>query len=489
MVSSSVSVSVLGVCAGLLIGGAQGAYAPDQILSLPGWEGELPSKQYSGYLNVTSTTHLHYWLVESESNPSSAPVVVWFNGGPGCSSLDGFFYEHGPFEIDTEDYSVLTLRPYRWSSIANVLYIESPVGVGFSYSDDEDYRLSDDKAAADNMAALEFFYSLYPEYLSNKLFITGESYAGIYVPTLAEAIVNADAAGVYTGAKLTGIAVGNGCTGTEIGICGSGPQGTYYEWSYLLGTAFIHQDLKNSINAACDWEAAKENEDGALSLQCLRLLDAASAEIGHVDLYNIYGDCVSSTCPYGKPGMLHSKIPNRPPYVASDGRRLQRIIPHGPDACIDSAAASGYLNQPAVWDAIHVRDPGFCWSVCSTPQGWTYKSTRTNLPANTYPLLVSNINVIVFNGDWDACVPYTDNEAWTENMGYPVKEGWHAWTYTSAEGNENQVAGYAVNYDVSALGNGSFEFLTIRGGRHEVPESAPAQAMEMLTRIINGDEF
>lgn len=87
------------------------AYAPDEILSLPGWNGALPTKQYSGYLNVSST-HLHYWLVESEGSPATDPVIIWFNGGPGCSSLDGFVYEHGPFEFTAD--GTLSPRPYRW---------------------------------------------------------------------------------------------------------------------------------------------------------------------------------------------------------------------------------------------------------------------------------------------------------------------------------------------------------------------------------------
>ena len=91
---------------------ASAAYAPDEILSLPGWEGKLPSKQYSGYLNV-STTRLHYWFVESENDPANAATVLWFNGGPGCSSLDGYIYEHGPFEVSS-DFKTLTLREYRW---------------------------------------------------------------------------------------------------------------------------------------------------------------------------------------------------------------------------------------------------------------------------------------------------------------------------------------------------------------------------------------
>ncbi|RYH25297.1 hypothetical protein EON65_15590 [archaeon] len=89
------------------------AYAPDEIVSLPGWNGALPSRQFSGYLNLTSGTHLHYWLVESENNPATDPTVVWFNGGPGCSSLDGFVYEQGPFEI-TSDGTKLSPREYRW---------------------------------------------------------------------------------------------------------------------------------------------------------------------------------------------------------------------------------------------------------------------------------------------------------------------------------------------------------------------------------------
>ena len=72
------SVVALLIATGLVL--AQGAPAQDEILSLPGWKGSLPSKQYSGYLNV-SDTRLHYWLVESETNPADAPTILWFNGG------------------------------------------------------------------------------------------------------------------------------------------------------------------------------------------------------------------------------------------------------------------------------------------------------------------------------------------------------------------------------------------------------------------------
>jgi hypothetical protein len=478
---------------------ANAAYDADEILSLPGWDGSLPSKQYSGYLDASSGSKMHYWLVESENDPATSPTVLWFNGGPGCSSLDGFIYEHGPFVVSS-DAQTLTLREYRWNLLVNMLYIEAPVGVGFSYSETGDYKCDDDRTALENYEAVQSFFEKFPEFKTNKFFITGESYAGVYVPTLAEAIVNGQKEGSYTGARLTGIAAGNGCSGTEVGICGNGPQGTYYEWQYLLQTAFIATSLKNSVNSECDWEAAAANKADALSAKCVQLLNQASAEISNVNLYDIYGDCVSDDGCSGsdsKQGSFETtgKIPARFNYEVADlaeagaTRRLARIIPHGPEACIDSKAASAYLNQPAVMKAIHVRDPGFCWGVCNSAPGWSYQSTRTNLPANTYPLLVSQLQVVIFNGDWDACVPYTDGEGWTGGMGLPVSSSWHPWTYTSIAGNANQVAGYATAYDVSALGSGSFEFVTVKGGRHEVPESAPAQAFELLTRLIEGTKF
>ena len=163
----------------------------DEITALPGWEGEdgskdLPSAQFSGYLTA-GTSKLHYWLVTAEENPEDAPTALWLNGGPGCSSLDGFVYEMGPFEIDSNNN--LSLRPYRWNKNVNMLYVEAPVGVGFSYSTDDNYKCDDDRTADENMIAVEDFYSKFPQLKANGFFITGESYAGIYVPTLAEAIV------------------------------------------------------------------------------------------------------------------------------------------------------------------------------------------------------------------------------------------------------------------------------------------------------------
>lgn len=100
------------------------------------------------------------------------------------------------------------------------------------------------------------------------------------------------------------------------------------------------------------------------------------------------------------------------------------------------------------------------------------------------------MHVVIYNGDWDACVPYTDNQAWTAGMGFPTVSPWHPWMYEKNFDGEmsSQVGGYATVY---APPNSAFNFtfITIRGGRHEVPETAPDKALDMLDHLLTGKPF
>jgi carboxypeptidase C (cathepsin A) len=109
------------------------AYTPealqDQITSLPGAEKlNIPFNQFSGYLTVDGTKNMHYWMVESEGNPATDPINFWTNGGPGCSGLIGFMTEQGPLRPN-EDLT-LSLNEYAWNKVSNMVFIESPCGVG-----------------------------------------------------------------------------------------------------------------------------------------------------------------------------------------------------------------------------------------------------------------------------------------------------------------------------------------------------------------------
>ncbi|RHZ41286.1 hypothetical protein DYB31_010032, partial [Aphanomyces astaci] len=146
---------------------------------------------------------MFYWLVESESNPSTDPLVLWLNGGPGCSSLSGFFTELGPFVVQS-DLSVKR-NPYAWNRKANMVFLDSPAGVGFSQPLLNASEYHDDVTAARSREFLKQFLELYPQYKNRDFYITGESYAGMYIPFLVHKLVTDPVENLH----LTGFAIGN----------------------------------------------------------------------------------------------------------------------------------------------------------------------------------------------------------------------------------------------------------------------------------------
>lgn len=147
-ISSAILLTFLGLSA------VFGVRPADKVESLPD-VGPLPSNWYSGYLNVTDSKSLFYVFVESESETAKTdPLIVWFNGGPGCSSLIALFQRHGPFVIDDGE-SIIKPNPFPWTKRNNILYVESPAGVGFTYTTTDDDRSHNDMThSEDSFAAL-----------------------------------------------------------------------------------------------------------------------------------------------------------------------------------------------------------------------------------------------------------------------------------------------------------------------------------------------
>ena len=197
---------------GLLLGsllwtGAVAPFSPDLIQphSLPNVNFQVRFKQYSGFLDASVTHKFHYWLTESQGSPATDPLILWLSGGPGCSSVDGLLQELGPFYPHANGARV-DENPYTWSKLGNVLYIESPAGVGFSFATDGNLTTSDDQTARDNYGALISFLNKFQEYRGRPLYITGESYAGVYLPTLAVLL----AKDKQNFPNFKGMAIGNG---------------------------------------------------------------------------------------------------------------------------------------------------------------------------------------------------------------------------------------------------------------------------------------
>jgi len=161
----------------------------DLVTTLPGLNFYYSSSfvQFSGYLYVDDDEQkqqqaIHYWYVESTRDPKKDPVILWTNGGPGCSGLLGFGTEFGPFYFQGD--GSLALNPHTWNSVANIIYIEQPVGVGFSFSThpERDYITGDEKAKLDNFRVIREFFKRFPERQGNDFYIASESYGGHYIP-------------------------------------------------------------------------------------------------------------------------------------------------------------------------------------------------------------------------------------------------------------------------------------------------------------------
>ncbi|KAG2355101.1 peptidase S10 serine carboxypeptidase [Suillus spraguei] len=174
-------------------------------------------QQYSGYIDITDDKHLFFWFFESRSSPEYAPLMLWLNGGPGSSSSVGLLFEVGPCSIADEGAGT-TFNPHSWNTHANIIFLDQPVNVGYSYSDDGSVVDSSPVAGKDVYAFMQLFLSRFPKYATQPFHITTQSYGGIFGPNIANVIftqnqklrLSPDANIVKI--KLASIMLGNGMT-------------------------------------------------------------------------------------------------------------------------------------------------------------------------------------------------------------------------------------------------------------------------------------
>ncbi|KAF8895695.1 alpha/beta-hydrolase [Gymnopilus junonius] len=143
----------------------------------PSWSGLMP---ISGAEN--ETRKLFFWFWPANNPTDTKDLIFWTNGGPGCSSLEGFLQENGPISWSWGQ-SAPTPNPWSWTNLSHVLWVEQPVGTGFSQGAPN--ISNDDELAAQVMGFLQQFLEVFSELKGNNLWVTGESYAGFYVPYIA----------------------------------------------------------------------------------------------------------------------------------------------------------------------------------------------------------------------------------------------------------------------------------------------------------------
>lgn len=183
-------------------------------------------KSYSGYFTVNKSynSNLYFWFFPSLSNPKNDPIILWLQGGPGATSLIGLFAENGPFTVKNK--KGLKLRKYAWTNTHSVIYIDNPVGTGFSFTNGG-YAQNETQVGADLYNALIQFFTLFPDLQKNEFFVSGESYAGKYVPAIAYTIYKNNPAAKLK-INLQGISIGNGLSDPE-------HQLQYSDYLYQIG--------------------------------------------------------------------------------------------------------------------------------------------------------------------------------------------------------------------------------------------------------------
>jgi len=225
------------------------------------------------------------------------------------------------------------------------------------------------------------------------------------------------------------------------GVANSAADDLTVRIDFLYGHGIISRKLYGNIIAACTTKPP--------TAQCNTLKSDAYNHMNDIDIYNLYADCYH-----------------------------QRGGVSGVPPCTDAYFSTSYLNLPTVKTAIHVN-PSITWAICSDPVNSSYNRTSASMIPIHKALLANNIKVLIYSGDADFSVPYTDSEYWTSvQMGLTPTREWQPWFFTDAEG--QQVAGFVTDYQ------GGLTFATIKGAGHMVPQYAPQPSYVFFQKTLAG---
>ncbi|XXG61047.1 hypothetical protein AAC387_Pa04g2800 [Persea americana] len=309
--------------------------------------------------------------------------------------------------------------------MANIIFLESPGGVGFSYSNTtSDYELGggDNRTAQDSITFLVNWLARFPQYKNRDFYITGESCAVLYVPQLALSILEYNKITNQAVINLQGIAIGNALIDHETYTSGSDD----FYWTHALIPDEIHQGIISN----CNFTPGVPD-----SSACDNYQNQAGDAMGDVYRYDIYAPYCTSP-------------PSPNPY--SDV---------GFDPCSDNYIHS-YLNLPQVQKALHAN-----------------LSALNDRPTTILPviqqLMASQIRVRIYSGDVDGVVPVTYTRYSINAMNLTIETPWYPW-YTQKE-----VGGYVVGYQGLA-------FVTVRFSGNFVPRYQPARSLTVFSSFLQG---
>lgn len=422
-------------------------------VSLDGWN----RTSYSGFFQTEAAKDMFFWYFPTQNDNPNAPLLIWLQGGPGGSSMFGLFAEMGPFTLDAE--LKLVPNPDSWNTDYGMLFIDNPVGAGFSHTTDKDGYCTDTKdcVARNLYSLLQQFYQTFPDQLESELYITGESYGGHYVPAMGAYIheqnikEGADRKGALI--PLAGIAVGDG-------------------WIDPVNMIPGYPNMVFNMGMADDSEKAKIQDYCDRSVALINKGDMAGA-------FNVWDQMLNGDIwPYAN--YFHN---------ITGSNDYDNFLNTNAPASFDYYAK--YLNQPHVREALHVGDTPFgtnasnCEMALVSDFMVSYRAEVETLLSSTSPAY----NVLIYSGQLDVIIGAALTEAFMPMMQWPGRDAYMAaqkkvWRMKPTD---TEVAGY-VRQVVQSSGS-NLTYAIVRAAGHIVPGDQPQRAKDMIQRMVERTEY
>ncbi|KFM61846.1 putative serine carboxypeptidase CPVL, partial [Stegodyphus mimosarum] len=407
-----------------------------QTKPLPGCNLHLLS--YSGFFTVRKEydSNIFFWFFPALNGDADSPIILWLQGGPGVSGMFGFFVEHGPYVLKSNISA--DFRPYNWASTFQMIYVDNPVGTGFSFTlDDRGYVKNQEEMADDMYEFLQQFFTVFPEYRDNDFYVTGESYAGKYVPSLAYKI---HSMGTSANFKFKGMSVGNG-------MCDPETMMDYGDYLYNIGLVDEIQakEMKNLSNSIVNhirkkdyYEALVEMDKLIINFQLLPYTSLFKNFTGFDFYYNF----------------LQSETPKDYNYFDT------------------------YVELPEFKKALHIGNLKF--QNGSMAQKYLLLDIMQSVKPKV-AVIMDNYRVLFYNGQLDVIISYP----LTVNFLKSVK--WkHSVEYREAKRTLWKLNGKIAGY-VHSVGN--FYEILVRNAGHILPYDQPEIALDLITRFVNNKQF
>lgn len=414
------------------------------VVSVAGMEtGAFPKEALpteSGYLNIEGKSgarmfYAYYEAISSRNQLSDTPILLWLQGGPGCSGLIGNFYELGPWRVSDSPDLRLHQNPAPWNRVFGLLFLDSPIGSGFSIAPSEEHiPTNQDEVAKDLYAALQAFFDLNPLFRKRPFYVTGESYAGKYVPSLSLYMLNQLDNNGASPLRLDGLAIGNGLTHPVVQVQ------SHASVAYAVG--LIDPQEKLHLEAlqqeAANLTRQQKWHDARIARS--RVLNSLENVTGLATLYDM-----RRTVPY---------------YTSENGTDYLSL----------------FLNQPAVKGALKVDDH-LKWEDCSRAVGErmgddVMKSSKWMVEA-----LVRRRPVLLYQGQFDLQDGVVSTEGWISILDWEGLDDFLA-SERSVWKVSNKLAGYMRSHS-------NLTHVVVAGSGHLVPADQSLHSQIMIESWVS----